>query len=372
MQSVNNTLFPCVAWENVNNAKESYLTSLCRVKYRLQPLKNQTEQWELRLTPDQGELFGGDVFYEDDHLLKPVRYESDFVIYKANTDIILNAKAHSPNRSKMDHWQCAASVFSPDKRLIKTSSLKVCGERTWTHTPLGWAKTSLQAVNAVSLGYQASEGGCIVDKEADGGPEILAIDPENPVGTGIKHRKMDTADFPVYQVEWAKPKLVFKRYPAGFGFINRAWPIRLSKAGTYDETWLAEQHPYPPFDFNFEYHQAANPELILDGFIELNSQFVLENLFAGHPKVSLRIPELYCFAEIKDNLGNTTRHRMNIDTVLFDIESDKADEHCVYLSYRHYQLINTPVHSIAFLYLPPNEWLKKSSLHANKNEAHNG
>lgn len=45
--------------------------------------------------------------------------------------------------------------------------------------------------------------------------------------------------------------------PAGFGFIGRSWLPRISYAGTYDQKWLDEQHPYPPFDMDYRYWNGA-------------------------------------------------------------------------------------------------------------------
>ncbi|VAW63412.1 hypothetical protein MNBD_GAMMA10-1511, partial [hydrothermal vent metagenome] len=88
MEIKNLTPFPAIAWESVDANQCTYITGLIRVKYVFQK-KDRVNQWELRLTPDQGELFAGDIYYHDD-LNLPVRYESDFINYKPNTDIIIN------------------------------------------------------------------------------------------------------------------------------------------------------------------------------------------------------------------------------------------------------------------------------------------
>ena len=118
-------------------------------------------------------------------------------------------------------------------------------------------------------------------KAAENDRPCLTEYENNPSGTGIKHRNMPKKDFPVEQISW--PELIdTKPYPAGFGFINRAWKHRLAYAGTYDKKWQDEQHPYPPHDFDYFHHQAANPELIMDGYLQYlrqNEEMAIYPLF---------------------------------------------------------------------------------------------
>ncbi|OMH25757.1 DUF2169 domain-containing protein [Motiliproteus sp. MSK22-1] len=361
MKVENHTPFPSVAWENADASRCQHLTCLTRVKYRLQPPPDYySSYWSLRLTPDQGELFGGDQYYGDD-ITRPVRYESDFITYKSRTDIVLNAIAHSPDGTPKMHWNCGIKVLTPSGKILKHLILNVRGARQWVKMPIGWAKSPLEAVKRVRLSYDKAQGGSLYDprKEEEEIPTYLAYNAINPSGTGIRHRKMLPNSFPVHQVEWATPQLTPKSYPPGFGFINRAWPIRTGYAGTYDQQWLDNQHPYPPKDFNVFHHQAANPELILDRHIEVNSRFELENLLPRAPRVSFHLPELHCFVETTDKQGNQSRTRMKIDTVLIDIESDQSEDWAVYVSYRHYQVINDPIQALNFKYLPV-EWINRS------------
>jgi len=374
MQVNNNTPFPCIAWDNTDPAKDWYVTCLTRVKYRLIPNSVSSKPWELRLAKDQDELFGGDIYYGED-IMRAVRYESDFIPFKPTTDIVLNAAAHTSLAS--NDWSCGIQVLSPAGLLLKESLLRVCGERIWTSTPLGWAKTPMQETKKVMLRYENSEGGCILGETEDDVPKILAIDSDNPVGSGIKHRKMDKSDYPVAQVNWRKPKMAFKPYPPGFGFINRTWDIRLAYAGTYDRQWEQEQNPYLPSDFSYYHYQSANPELILDSYIELNSQFKLQNLLPAHPQVNFALPELSCFVDTTDHEGYKQRRRMNIDTVLIDIESDDPDDWAVYLSYRHYQRQcsqsqqDNPMQAISFNYLP-SELLRNKANQQTKDSNYGG
>jgi len=354
MQTNNNTPFPCVAWESADSTKAAYLTCLTRVKYALSPSNVPTNpEWVLRLVPDQGEFFGGDIYYQED-ITKPVRYESDFIPYKAKTDVVINAKTYSPDGRPSNSWKCAAKVLDPDGVMLKSCELKVYGARQYSKSALGWFKTPIKPVTQVSLAYDQSYGGTIIDPNSESQeiPKYLAVDNTNPAGTGITNWRMATDDFPVHQVEWAKASMVFKNYPPGFGFINRTWPIRVKHAGTYDKQWLEQQHPYPPHDFDFFHHQSANPQLILDGTIAMHSKIELDNLLPAAPKVKFTLPELHCFVEKITKDKKCKRHKLAIDTVLIDIESDNSKDWAVYLSYRHYQILDTPIEQLTFQYYP--------------------
>ena len=65
--------------------------------------------------------------------------------------------------------------------------------------------------------------------------------------------------------------------PAGFGFTGRPWSPRIALAGTHDEKWLEEQHPYPPQDTDCGYWNAAPVDQQIDFFYP-NARLELWNL----------------------------------------------------------------------------------------------
>lgn len=354
----NHTPFPAVAWENVDADKQWHITTLIRVKYILSE-SNQPNRWVLKLTPNQGELFGEDIYFKN-VINQPVRYESDFVTYKPNTDIIINANTYSPDGIPSKQWMCGVEVLSPDKDMLKSISLKVTGSQHWEKLNLiGWTRGEINKVSCVPVRYSHAYGGSMINPDAEdfGEDYYLAEDENNPVGTGIRHKKMPTEPFPAHQIEWQDKALKDEPYPAGLGFINRAWKYRLQYAGTYDKTWIDEQHPYPPHDFNYQHHQAANPELILDGYIEMGSEIQLNNLLPETNSCRFKIPELYCFTEFHYAKNQLQRKLMNIDTVLIDIDQE---EKAVYLSYRHFTPKKGTPNAIHLCYLPKEQLEKQS------------
>lgn len=65
--------------------------------------------------------------------------------------------------------------------------------------------------------------------------------------------------------------------PAGYGFMGRSWAPRIALAGTYDEQWLEEQHPYPPHDIDYAYWNGAPKDQQIDFFYP-NARLELWNL----------------------------------------------------------------------------------------------
>ncbi len=351
MNIQNQTPFPAVSWESADANKQWHITSLVRVKYVFKRA-GKTGEWILRLTPDQGQLFAGDIFYDDD-INQPVRYESDFVTYKQNTDVIVNAKTHSPSGKPETEWACGLDIISVKGQMLNRSCVKVSGEHHWQKKALsGWTTSKIQPVTEVSLAYDHAYGGTLFNPDQNAEPALLAYDEYNAVGTGIKHKDMATNPHPAHQVNWVDEALQEKSYPAGFGFTPRSCQPRLRYAGTYDQDWLDHQHPYPPRDFDYRHHQAANPELIMQGYITAHTSIHLKHLLGQYPQAYFRIPELHCFTEQVTTADEVQRHPMNIDTVLIEIADEDESHWAVYLSYRYFTPLKTPLKAITFQYLP--------------------
>lgn len=278
MEFKNSTPFPAICWESINAKRQEFITTLVRIKYKI----NQTSKadvWTLELTPQQGELFGGDTFYNDDVNL-PIRYESDFVTFKPNTDIIVNGRAQSIRQHPNLKADCRVFVANKNNEIIKELNLKISG--------------------------QQREG----------------------------NNKNTNPSF------------------TSFGVRNRTSKARLTYAGTYDEKWLKHQHPYPPHDFDYFYNQAATPELIMEGYLSSGTKIGLHNLLCENRTDGFHIPELHCFSEFTSPLNDTTRYKMNMDTLLIDIEDEDPRSWAVYASYRDFRLKTFTPKEINMKYLP--------------------
>ncbi len=349
MENENLTPFPAIAWESVDAHRQWHLSALMRVTHRFHAEARRGE-WTLRLTPDQGELCERDVFFDDEMRL-PVRHESDFVPFKPATDIIVNAVARTA--TPKTRFPCGAQVFAPDGETLARAEILVTGERWWRKTALGWVADDIQPVTEVPLRYDRAFGGAIPnpDPEQAAQQPFLAEHRLNPVGTGLRHRKMPDTPWREPQLTWRERGRAPADTPAGLGFIHRSWQPRLALAGTYDAAWLETQHPYPPRDFDDRHHQAANPALVLPGYLPPRARFALANLMGADRIDRFHLPELHGFVEL-DTPAGRQRLCLSVDTVRIDIDApDPADWR---MSVSHRVRIPRPARldGLRFLWLP--------------------
>ncbi|MFM2591263.1 DUF2169 domain-containing protein [Vibrio sp. TBV020] len=352
MQQFNHTFLPSVAWENADANQEWFYTCLMRITYRLLPQGHgPSQRWTLQVSPEQGRLFAADTYQEDDPN-QVLRYESDFITHKPHTDVVFNANTYAPSGQPENQWHCGVEVLSEQGERLNDLHLTVKGERDWTQGPLGWRKTSLRPVSQVRLSYGLAEGGKVLNLDPKAKESYWTIDEQNPVGTGIKHNEMPTNDFPVAQVYWRHLRDSLQGVPPGLGFIDRCWKVRYQLAGTYDEAWLEEQHPYLPEDFNDQYQQAAQPKLIAKGYLQPGCQFKLLALAPNYPELTVTLPRLYAFAELMDSTQRRHRYKLEIDTILFDIDAPDMADWRVYVSYRRRIAKKQTMTACHFHYLP--------------------
>ena len=315
----NHTPFPAIAWENVDASNQWHITTVARVKYRL---VSSEGGYSLELFPDQGELFGEDVFYGTLGQ-SSVQYESDFITYKSVTDIIVNAKAYLSAHSS--HTQCQVEVLDAYGQLLRGVSINV-------KSPYGTDSEPRQ----IALRYEDAYGGGYATPSEEDPYDYCTLDAYNPIGVGKhdKHIPKEKKREPL--ISFTEERLRQEPYPAGFGMIYRAWKSRLQYAGTYDDDWLNHQHPLSPHDFSYRYNQAANPALQLDSYLDIHSHIKLTNLTGAKETVAFRIPDVILFNEQHTNSLRRKVHNMPIDTVLIDIENEDKDQWAVYISYRSF------------------------------------
>ncbi|MGC4095115.1 MAG: DUF2169 domain-containing protein [Polyangiaceae bacterium] len=78
--------------------------------------------------------------------------------------------------------------------------------------------------------------------------------------------------------------------PAGCAFYPRNSEPRVRYAGTYDEKWKAERAPALPEDFRFDFYNAADPELQVQGYLQGNEAGALENVTPGGGRIEFMLP----------------------------------------------------------------------------------
>lgn len=178
-----------------------------------------------------------------------IRYESEVILGKPRTDLVINGQAHAPNGRPVSRMEVAASYQG---RIIKR--LNVTGDRQWRRGILGWQLTEPEPFVSLPITYD----------RAYGGSDAKGSEPRNRSGRG--YRSSHGNDFngcPAPNVEFPDQLVRSpsdKPAPAGFGVIGKHWMPRLGYAGTYDDAWLAETFPLLPHDFDRRFFQSVTED----------------------------------------------------------------------------------------------------------------
>lgn len=352
MEFNNVTPFTAIAWEHQNTQDQNAITALVRVKFKL-VASQESNVWQLLPHPDQGQLFSADAFYGEEEE-SSVRYESDYITFKPNTDIIINAHARAPYHPLQTQWDCAVEVFDKHQTCLTTYRLRVTAEKKRYKVGFFWVPLGTDQQNSIPIRYEKSYGGhvFIPASSADEEDNTLASDPYNPIGCGIckiKDPKKVVLSPQVHYVDKVKPPANTtarhkpKKVPAGFGFIHRAWQSRLPYAGTYDQNWIDHKHPLPPKNFDPYYHQAAHPNLIMDGYLSGKIQLNLTHLMAANSPTQTIVLDDYHFIARLCTATGALYHKMNLDTLIIDVDSDNPDEWVAYGSWRKQVKTDLPI-----------------------------
>ena len=249
------------------------------------------------------------------------------IVYKKNTDIVLNANAYSPFNEKMRSWNCGVKIFDPNGDLIKDYFLNVKGEKELVKIGVFWIPRLREKASEVPIRYERAYGGIVKDSENN----MIKTNYYNPVGCGIK-KIIDENDI-VYSPQINYQNIVFTKTPAGFGFIGKIWKNRLKYIGTYDEKWLKDVYPYNPDNFNYMYYQSAHPELIMNGYIKPETTIELYNLMKNSEIAYFKVPKFELIARLKFHTGEIFQ-KMDLDTLVIDIDHEDKTKNCIYASYR--------------------------------------
>lgn len=233
---------------------------------------------------DQDPLLMADTFWGDPGHSAP-RAEMDFAHIKAHCDVLIEARAHTPNGRPAEQVRVGAKVGG------WTKTLDVFGDRVWLSGVGAPSISAQRPFQTMAINYDRAFGG--VDRaDPDTDPPFANLD--NPVGRGW-HRAENVARLngqPLPNIELVSEKvtLPWGTYaPAGFGPVGRGWAARLKHAGTYDQKWQDDQFPFLPKDFDQKYYQAA-PEDQQIVSPEGGTDVVLVNL-TSEGRTSFQLPQ---------------------------------------------------------------------------------
>jgi hypothetical protein len=196
-----------------------------------------------------------------------IRNESDFVLTKTTTDVLVVGHAHAPQGHAVRELEVSLRVGS----LVK--ALRVFGDRRWE----GRGPTDPAPFVVMPMVYERAFGG--VDRHSPT-PE-KDWDWRNPVGCGYATSSAHLADQPVPNIE-APDRLIRawkdRPAPAGFGPIASHWQPRAALAGTYAKDWEQTRQPLLPDDCDDRFFQCAPVDQQTAGFLVGGEVVTLLNL----------------------------------------------------------------------------------------------
>lgn len=294
-----------------------------------------------------------------------VLQESDLAPVKPRCDVIINGTAYAPGGIASEQFPVSVHLTTPDDKVLLGKSLLIRGESEFqlenAHSPFArWKHTSPSPFTALELDYAHAFGGeCRIDKDNPDAGRLtekmrltetqLASHPDmdappiahtaysgNPLGCGYTEPWFQQT---IRQGRYSAPRIIstdnpftvnhFTQLiegtadlsqpvfqPAGLGIVGRAWQPRLSLAGTYDDKWLKERHPYLPDDFNFGYWNCTPADQQIN-FPPPGSYFELKNL-TPEGVLTFTLPEHVPLILLRMENGALIPQPMLADTVLID------------------------------------------------------
>ena len=244
-----------------------------------------------------------------------IKYPTDFISGKINTDIGLIGSIHSPEPVT----KFSALLQAGELRKIITAF----GDRYWRKNVFlpGFSKTMPIPFKTMPLLYEHAFGG---EDRTHNNSKKHGVYAGNPIGTGFRLNKDAVKSHKLPNLE--NPKDLIRSWKdkprvAGFGFIEPAWGSPLKYAGTYDDEWQEKQFPLLPKDFDLRYFNTASPGLVADGFFTGGEPVIIVNLSKkGDLRFNLPKIKLSCMLRLgKDQISQTP----DIWTVLFEPDEDR-------------------------------------------------
>lgn len=315
----NHTPFPLMAFEKYGSHGLIFDVIAFRMTLRL---KNGHYA---DLANEQAGLTTADEYYGDPERTS-LKYETDLVLYKRNTDIHIIGNACPPG-GKQRQWMAGVRVGDFSKRL------NLSGPRAWLHEKKRWQLSQAEAIESLPLRYELAYGG-------DWQPEDQKKQTfsANPVGCGYypDERSLDiTQQYCAPQItryfalEEDEPNITDTCTPQGTGPMSRWWQSRLRHAGTYDEAWKTSTHPFLPGDFDELFYNSAHPELIHPGYLSGNEVIVLEGLLPEANRVVTGLPNLRPVCVLTDS-----HNQPHIFVPVADTLTINLDERLMYITWR--------------------------------------
>ena len=223
--------------------------------------------------------FTGDLYRDDDPEGECLA-ASDFAWWKPQADLLLKGTCHAPGglptgvcpvRFVVGDWTRTLLAFGPRNWKAGAAAPEVA--EPFVRLPLCWTESfggAGFADNPVGRGF----GGEILPRLED------------------ERRPMrQRADTPA---------------PAAFGPVNRAWPLRRRKTGSYGGDYVKARWPGLPLDFDWSYFNAAPAEQQVP-YLKGDEKLIVQNVHPDEPIVGVRLPGWRPRCLVRQVLGGLRR-----------------------------------------------------------------
>lgn len=236
-----------------------------------------------------------------------IKYESDLVLTKKTTDVIMVGHAYAPEGKTVTQTDAGFKV-GPVQKI-----LRVFGDRTWG----SFGASAPQPFEKMPLVYERAYGG--VDAKSSRPDKDWEW--RNPVGTGYAISGRNAAGLNLPNVE--DPKKLIGSWadrpaPAGFSAIECHWQPRVGYAGTYDDHWMKTRQPLLAEDLDDRYFQCAPADQQAPEFLRGGEAVILHNL---HPcgRIQFILPKLYLGFDTRFYDGSRELHKnRRLHTVILE------------------------------------------------------
>lgn len=244
--------------------------------------------------------FSGDVLRDEEMLNDPL-YDNDFSPWKPNADVLLTGTCHAPGGKPTTACRVDFAVGKWSK------ALAVIGNRHWKKSLLLSSASDPEPFKTLPLTYGNAYGGEGFER--------------NPVGRGYEKAFLPNIE----PLEDRITSAGDRPEPSGYGPLNRQWPQRASKTGSYKGKWLKERWPFLPDDFDYTYFNAAPEDQQLRKYLRGDEELRFENLHPKHAVYKSALPGLRIRVFLSEKLKEGTKFRevpMNLDTLFVDMDKE--------------------------------------------------
>ena len=195
---------------------------------------------------------------------------------KPRGEVLVSGKCFVPDGEPVPACEVRLRFGPIDKTLY------VFGDRFWQYeNPLIQSISEPLHFKEIDISYGNAFGGLEFEN--------------NPLGKGAAPVETDTGELiqPLPNIEMPEALIGSpddRPDPAGFAPIDLTWPQRMSKMGTYDDTWLKERFPGFAADMDPTCLNDAQPDQWTDDFFKGDEPFELHNMHPEEPVLGGKLP----------------------------------------------------------------------------------